>query len=68
METERNAHSVESLVEHVRAMPMADQLDVLGRLVVAILPGLEPDERHRFIDDLNIALSRALPTSDSARH
>lgn len=68
MERELNSHSVDSLVEHIRALPTSEQLEVLERLAVAVLPDLDAEERGRFIDGLNFALARALPGSESVRH
>ncbi len=66
MDRDENSHSVENIVEHVSALPIPDQLDILRRLAVAILPGLDDDDRAEFIDDLNVALSRALPIVHAA--
>jgi hypothetical protein len=59
--SQSNSHSVESLMRHIRALPLPDQLELLERIAVAVLPDLDEDDRSDFIDELNLALSRALP-------
>jgi hypothetical protein len=63
MDETTNGHSVENIVEHVRALELRDQLEVLERLAVAVLPDLDDDDRNEFISDLNAAFSRALAES-----
>jgi len=61
MQPDRDSHSVENLVEHVRALPVAEQLEVLKRLAVEILPSLDEDDRSEFIEHLNNEVSRVIP-------
>lgn len=58
-----NRQEVTGVVEHIRAMALADQLEVLQRLAVATLPELADDDRTEFIQQLNVAVSRALAPS-----
>lgn len=61
-----DGQAVAGIVEHIRAMALADQLEVLQRLAVATLPELADDDRTEFIQQLNVAVSRALSPSRPA--
>lgn len=51
--------SVDSIVQHIEAMPASDQLEIIRRLAPSVIAALDEDVRNVFIDQLNLAISAA---------
>lgn len=54
-----NSHSIDSLVEHVRDLPKADQVDLIRRIAPMILGSLDDADRNELVSDLNTAIARS---------
>jgi len=54
----RDSRSIEGLVEHVRELPLADQLELLRRITPVILGDLDDDARNELVSDLNQAIAQ----------
>ena len=54
----RDNRSVDGIVEHVRALPMPDQLEVFRRIAPRILAELGDDARDELVDEINQAIAQ----------
>jgi hypothetical protein len=61
--TSGNSRSVDSLVEHVRELPLADQFELLRKIAPAIIGDLDPDDRNELVADLNEVIAQRAQTT-----
>jgi len=58
----RDSKSVDGIVEHVHALPMADQLEVFRRIAPRVLAELGDDARDELVIEINHAIARHVAT------
>jgi hypothetical protein len=53
-----DGRSIEGLCDHIRALPLADQVELVRRVTPLLLAELDDDDRNDLVTDLNRAIVR----------